>query len=77
VSAEDLPCLPGINLGWDSQEMMHQRDDCSWCIASQHTARREVLEGSNELRLMVCREKITNGRKGTAVVAACGACFLF
>lgn len=32
----------------------------------------EVLEGSNELRLMLCREKLTGGRKGTSVIAACG-----
>lgn len=32
----------------------------------------EVLEGANELRLMVCREKIQNGKRGTSVLAACG-----
>jgi hypothetical protein len=34
---------------------------------------REVLEGSNELRLMLCREKHTGNRVGTSVISACGA----
>eukprot|EP01026_Neomeris_dumetosa_P048402 TRINITY_DN4189_c1_g1_i3.p2 TRINITY_DN4189_c1_g1~~TRINITY_DN4189_c1_g1_i3.p2 ORF type:complete len:233 (-),score=38.47 TRINITY_DN4189_c1_g1_i3:218-916(-) len=34
----------------------------------------EVLEGSNELRLMLCREKmlVKDNKKGVAVMAACG-----
>jgi hypothetical protein len=32
----------------------------------------EVLEGSNELRLMLCREKFQGTKRGTSVIAACG-----
>lgn len=32
----------------------------------------EVLEGANELRLMLCKEKRSQGRLGSSVVAACG-----
>jgi hypothetical protein len=35
---------------------------------------RELLEGANELRLMLCREKIQGTKKGTSVIAACGKC---
>mmetsp|Transcript_29159 Transcript_29159/g.74399 ORF Transcript_29159/g.74399 Transcript_29159/m.74399 type:complete len:233 (-) Transcript_29159:390-1088(-) len=34
--------------------------------------RMEVLEGSNELRLMLCREKFQGTKRGTSVIAACG-----
>eukprot|EP00798_Chlamydomonas_sp_ICE-L_P001514 gene1514-32892_t len=34
--------------------------------------RLEVLEGSNELRLMMCREKFLGTKRGTSVIAACG-----
>lgn len=37
---------------------------CAFC--------RELLEGSSELRLMLCREKFQGNKKGTSVVAACG-----
>jgi hypothetical protein len=33
---------------------------------------REVLEGSKELRLMLCREKFAGNKRGTSVIAACG-----
>ncbi|GLI58674.1 hypothetical protein VaNZ11_000417 [Volvox africanus] len=32
----------------------------------------ELLEGSSELRLMLCREKFQGNKRGTSVVAACG-----
>lgn len=33
----------------------------------------EVAEGANELRLMLCKEKVSpDGRKGVSVIAACG-----
>lgn len=32
----------------------------------------EVLDGSNELRLMLCREKFSGSKRGTSVIAACG-----
>lgn len=32
----------------------------------------DVLEGANELRLMLCKEKRSQGRIGSSVVAACG-----
>eukprot|EP00798_Chlamydomonas_sp_ICE-L_P000617 gene617-2048_t len=34
--------------------------------------RLELLNGSNELRLMLCREKFLGQKKGTAVISACG-----
>eukprot|EP00199_Chlamydomonas_sp_CCMP681_P006267 CAMPEP_0119109010 /NCGR_PEP_ID=MMETSP1180-20130426/16759_1 /TAXON_ID=3052 ORGANISM="Chlamydomonas cf sp, Strain CCMP681" /NCGR_SAMPLE_ID=MMETSP1180 /ASSEMBLY_ACC=CAM_ASM_000741 /LENGTH=217 /DNA_ID=CAMNT_0007094703 /DNA_START=119 /DNA_END=772 /DNA_ORIENTATION=+ len=43
-------------------------DTLTW----QEELRLEVLEGSNELRLMLCREKLSAGKRGTAVIAACG-----
>ena len=33
---------------------------------------REVLEESRELRIVLCRPKISGSRTGSAVVAACG-----
>ncbi len=35
-------------------------------------AHREVLEESRELRIVLCRPKISGSRTGSAVVAACG-----
>jgi hypothetical protein len=35
---------------------------------------REVLEGANELRIMLCKEKFNGTKKGTSVIAACGGC---
>lgn len=32
-----------------------------------------MLEGANELRMMLCKEKRSQGRIGSSVVAACGA----
>lgn len=43
-------------------------DTVTW----QEDLKLEVLDGSKELRLMLCREKYNNGKKGTAVIAACG-----
>lgn len=36
----------------------------------------DVLEGANELRLMLCKEKrnAATGAVGQSIVAACGAC---
>jgi hypothetical protein len=36
----------------------------NWC--------RDLFEGSSELRLLLCREQITNGRRSVHVVCACG-----
>jgi len=35
---------------------------------------RELLEGANELRVMVCKDKVVPGagKKGVQIVAACG-----
>jgi len=33
---------------------------------------REVQEGATELRLLLCREKMNNGKRGVSVVTACG-----
>ncbi|GFR43547.1 hypothetical protein Agub_g4640 [Astrephomene gubernaculifera] len=41
-------------------------------ITWREELRMEVLEGSSELRLMLCREKFQGNKKGTSVVAACG-----
>mmetsp|Transcript_18208 Transcript_18208/g.47538 ORF Transcript_18208/g.47538 Transcript_18208/m.47538 type:complete len:213 (+) Transcript_18208:96-734(+) len=32
----------------------------------------EVLEGSNELRFLFCRDRYHGGKRGTSVIAACG-----
>ena len=34
---------------------------------------RELLDGGDELRLMLCREKFQGTKRGTSVMAACGA----
>ncbi|KAG2445728.1 hypothetical protein HXX76_000334 [Chlamydomonas incerta] len=41
-------------------------------ITWREELRMELLEGSSELRLMLCREKFQGNKKGTSVVAACG-----
>ena len=43
---------------------MQLEQDFDWC--------REVLEESRELRIVLCREKRSGSRVGSAVVAACG-----
>jgi hypothetical protein len=48
---------------------------CSSVICQNNQALRmyrELFEGSSELRLLLCREQITNGRKSVHVVCACG-----
>lgn len=40
---------------------------------TSHWPRSEVLEGANELRIMLCRPKEGGGeRSSTSIVAACG-----
>lgn len=34
---------------------------------------RELLEGASELRFMLCRDKFQGTKRGTSVIAACGA----
>ena len=46
---------------------------CIQCISPC----RDVLEGANELRLMLCREKFQGTKKGTSVIAACGGLLHF
>ncbi|EFJ51027.1 hypothetical protein VOLCADRAFT_120532 [Volvox carteri f. nagariensis] len=41
-------------------------------ITWREELRMELLEGSSELRLMLCREKFQGNKRGTSVVAACG-----
>ncbi|KAG1672621.1 hypothetical protein FOA52_002101 [Chlamydomonas sp. UWO 241] len=41
-------------------------------ITWREDLRLEVLEGANELRILLCREKNTGTKKGTSVLAACG-----
>lgn len=41
-------------------------------ITWRQELRLELIEGSNELRLMLCREKFQGNKKGTSVIAACG-----
>ncbi|PNH09613.1 hypothetical protein TSOC_003760 [Tetrabaena socialis] len=43
-------------------------DNITW----REELRMELLEGSSELRLMLCREKFQGTKRGTSVVAACG-----
>ena len=39
-----------------------------------HACARELLEGGNELRLLLCRDKFRGTKNpGTSVLAACGA----
>lgn len=49
-------CMPTVLF-----ELMYRKPNC-----------REVLEGCNELRLMLCREKFQGNKRGTSVIAACG-----
>lgn len=44
--------------------------DCQ--ITWQEDLTLEVTEGATELRLLLCREKTTNGKKGVSVITACG-----
>ncbi|GLC44094.1 hypothetical protein PLESTB_000929900 [Pleodorina starrii] len=41
-------------------------------ITWREELRMELLDGSSELRLMLCREKFQGNKRGTSVVAACG-----
>jgi len=41
-------------------------------ITWREDLRLELLEGANELRLMLCREKFQGTKRGTSVIAACG-----
>lgn len=41
-------------------------------ISWQEDLNLEVTEGATELRLLLCREKTTNGKKGVSVITACG-----
>jgi hypothetical protein len=51
-------------------------DPAMHCCRPTAFACREVLEGANELRVMLCRDKIVQGgsgpKRGTSVIAACG-----
>ncbi len=73
----DVACRPPLQDRAPALRALLQRSPVR---ARYHSrgARREVLEGANELRIMLCKDKVVttaNGqKKGTSVIAACGAC---